>query len=114
MIKANLLHLGTNMWREESVTELNFDEPTWREIAAAMPAAGFNMVVVDLGEGVVHLAALDHLAPLADLQGAAADGHHPPRRQARTRPDRGPPRARARSSPAGRRRLLTGTRRSTR
>jgi len=54
MIKANLLHLGTNMWREESVTELNFDEPTWREITAAMPAAGFNMLVIDLGEGVVY------------------------------------------------------------
>ncbi len=54
MIKANLLHLGTNMWREESVTKLNFDEPTWREITAAMPAAGFNMLVIDLGEGVVY------------------------------------------------------------
>lgn len=53
-IRANLLHLGTNMWNAGKVTKLDFDEATWRAFTDAMPAKGFNMLVVDLGEGVVY------------------------------------------------------------
>ena len=68
---AQLLHLGTNMWvdrkmrpgedlgqygREYSYLsdELRFDESLWREVTAEMKDAGFNMVIIDLGEGLVY------------------------------------------------------------
>ncbi len=69
MLRAYLLHLGFNMWVEEDVVipdpatrkrwrhniakpYLRCDHKFWRSILAELSKAGFNMVVVDLGEGV--------------------------------------------------------------
>ncbi len=68
MIWANLIHLSFNMWEDRSesaLTEderriafrcyrpyLRFDEELWRELLVRMSKAGFNMVVLDLGDGV--------------------------------------------------------------
>lgn len=68
---AQLLHLGTNMWVDRKMRlgeelgqygreynylsdELRFDESLWREVTAEMKDAGFNMVIIDLGEGLVY------------------------------------------------------------
>lgn len=76
MIWANLLHLSYNMW-EDSVPlkyrdenyqcttcqearewahgfrpSLTFDEPVWDALLKEMVAAGMNMVVIDLGDGI--------------------------------------------------------------
>lgn len=58
-----LLHLGYNMWADRETPErdlahitarpyLRFDESLWNDLLPAMVAAGVNMVVLDLGEGV--------------------------------------------------------------
>lgn len=61
MIAANLLHLSFNMWEEhdspgdnwrKAWTTLRFDEALWDELLARMAGAGFNMVVLDLGDAV--------------------------------------------------------------
>lgn len=63
MIWANLLHLGYNMWCDWDNPEnktpyinksdrLRFDQALWDELIAGMAEAGFNLVVIDLGEGV--------------------------------------------------------------
>lgn len=66
MIRANLIHLSYNMWRDRAFTDadppdkkeihyaprLRFDEPLWREIVAAMARAGMNMALLDLGDAV--------------------------------------------------------------
>ena len=63
MIWANLLHLSTNMWvdyeRPRGAPEgsyydpsLRFDTHLWDDLTERMVAAGMNMVVIDLGEGV--------------------------------------------------------------
>ena len=69
-IKAVLLHLGHNMWCEwlpddvQNVAEIapryrpdltlrNNDE-MWRRVTDRMAARGLNMVVIDVGEGLVY------------------------------------------------------------
>lgn len=76
MIWANLIHLSYNMW-EDSVPEkyrdenypcatcqearewahgfrpnLTFDDQVWETLLKEMAAVGFNMVVIDLGDGI--------------------------------------------------------------
>lgn len=60
-LKANLLHLSYNMWEEhDAKTErvrkaspvLRFDEALWSELLPRMRDAGFNAVVLDLGDGI--------------------------------------------------------------
>ena len=54
-IWANLLHLGTHMWSDRDVTDtLKFDENLWYDLTERSRVAGINMVVIDLGEGVVY------------------------------------------------------------
>lgn len=54
-IWAGLYHLGLNMWSEaKGADHLRFDENEWRMITARMQEVGMNMVVIDLGEGVVY------------------------------------------------------------
>ena len=63
LIWGNLLHLSYNMWSDRSVPELErkftcykpflrFDDRLWRDLLRRMAAAGMNMVVIDLGDGV--------------------------------------------------------------
>lgn len=63
MIRANLLHLSYNMWGDwkhpnppgefHAPTEtLRFDEAFWNELLTACAKAKFNMIVIDLGDGV--------------------------------------------------------------
>ena len=63
MIWANLLHLSYNMWADRDIPELKlkyysarpylrFDTQLWSDLLREMAAAGMNMVVVDLGDGV--------------------------------------------------------------
>ncbi len=62
MIFANLLHLSFNMWGDWENPKkgpfwcarpfLRFDEPLWNELLERMAEVGFNMVVLDLGDGV--------------------------------------------------------------
>jgi len=56
MIWGELVHLGYDMWSEGDSRErpqIRFDENVWRPMSGQMAAAGMNMVVIDLGEGVV-------------------------------------------------------------
>ena len=72
MIWANLLHLSFNMWEEAETRppaktpaetrrvlnlrrarpDLRFDDAVWTDLLERMVAAGMNMVVLDLGDGV--------------------------------------------------------------
>ena len=63
MIKGNLLHLSYNMWSDREIPErkgmhltaeprLRFEESLWNDLLRQMVAAGLNMVVIDLGDGV--------------------------------------------------------------
>ena len=73
MIWANLLHLGYNMWWDREVTPeelprvapdilfhksmkpyLRCDRGLWNDITQRMAGAGMNMVVIDLGDGVLY------------------------------------------------------------
>lgn len=60
---GSLLHLSYNMWSDRPAPEWNldyisyepqlrFDESLWRDLLAGMAAAGMNLVVIDLGDGV--------------------------------------------------------------
>ncbi|HWL51552.1 MAG TPA: hypothetical protein VNQ90_03905 [Chthoniobacteraceae bacterium] len=60
-LKANLLHLSYNMWEEhdaqtdrprKAAPDLRFDETLWSELLPRMRDAGFNAVVLDLGDGI--------------------------------------------------------------
>ena len=51
-IKAVLLHLGYNMWYP-SDTELRAKDDLWRKAIDGAVKSGMNMVVVDVGEGIV-------------------------------------------------------------
>lgn len=68
-IWAALLHMGTNMWSDQPVTEwgpfkgeqlklvcqsdrLRFDERVWRSLTGRMAEVGMNMVIIDLGEAL--------------------------------------------------------------
>ena len=71
-VKALLLHLGHNMWcdwypadfdfsrldekwqKRLPDTELRSKEPLWRKVTDHAAAKGVNMIVIDLGEGVVY------------------------------------------------------------
>src|SRR5215208_4472324 len=63
MIFANLLHLSYNMWGDwdnpkvkgkywAAKPYLRFDDSLWNDLLPAMNEAGFNMVVIDLGDAV--------------------------------------------------------------
>jgi hypothetical protein len=63
MIYANLLHLSYNMWGDwqnpamkspywAARPHLRFDDALWNELLEAMRQRGFNMVVIDLGDGI--------------------------------------------------------------
>ena len=76
MIWANLLHLSYNMWEDNTKPKfkddnyqcttcqearewahgfrpnLTFDEPVWDALLKEMVAAGMNMVIIDLGDGI--------------------------------------------------------------
>jgi len=63
MIWANLLHLSYNMWADREMPGregehlsarpyLRFDAGLWNELLRTMAAAGLNMVVIDVGDGV--------------------------------------------------------------
>ncbi len=68
MIKANLIHLGYNMWRDRPFAasdpaehkdlyydpRLRFEERLWRDVITRMAGAGMNMVVLDLGDAVAY------------------------------------------------------------
>src|SRR2546421_2647337 len=62
MIFANLLHLSYNMWGDwdrpgagkywAAKPYLRFDEKLWNDLLEVMRKRGFNMVVIDLGDGI--------------------------------------------------------------
>ncbi len=64
MIWANLVHLSFNMWSDRPLSEgemrdyyspysqLPVDDSMWNDILHQMQAAGFNMIIIDLGDGV--------------------------------------------------------------
>ena len=69
-IWAALLHFGLNMWNDQPVKEykdygpyelslisvadhLRFDEAVWRKVTERMAKVGLNMVVIDVGEGIL-------------------------------------------------------------
>lgn len=57
MIWANLLHLSINMWEDTppKFTEtLRCDDKMWNELTEEMAEAGFNLLVIDLGDGVLY------------------------------------------------------------
>jgi hypothetical protein len=62
LIWGNLLHLSFNMWEDRVALNremryfrpfLRFDEKLWNELLKKMAAAGMNMVVLDVGDGVL-------------------------------------------------------------
>lgn len=62
-ILANLVHLSYNMWEEhdspvdkerKETRELRFDEKLWEDMLKAMVDAGYNMVVLDLGDAICY------------------------------------------------------------
>lgn len=66
MIKAMLLHLGSNMWEKkgrEYPTDpeagiysetLRFHRPTWEKVTQALADNGFNTLLIDVAEGVIY------------------------------------------------------------
>lgn len=54
-IRAVLLHLGTGMWWMEHnlYKELPLHRPSWRKLTEKMAAKRMNMVLLDIGEGLV-------------------------------------------------------------
>jgi hypothetical protein len=64
LIWANLLHVGMNMWTDREDDPgmlkwhknyspvLRFDDRLWEELLPAMVAAGMNMLVIDLADGI--------------------------------------------------------------
>lgn len=63
MIKAILLHLGSNMWGKRGANEkypvdsiyrdfLYTEKETWVKITSELPEYGFNTLLIDMGEGV--------------------------------------------------------------
>jgi hypothetical protein len=54
-IWAHLVHLSMNMWSDrDRYSELPFDLALWKDLRERMASAGVNMVVLDLGDGVVY------------------------------------------------------------
>jgi hypothetical protein len=82
MIFANLLHLSYNMWGDWENPKmgphwcarpyLRFEEKLWNELLEKMAAAGMNMVVIDLGDGVKYRShpeiAVEHAWDVEKLQ----------------------------------------------
>ena len=66
MIKAMLLHLGTNMWEQEGkiiatdpegscfCDTLRFDLSVFHKVTEAMAQNGFNTVVIDIADGILY------------------------------------------------------------
>ena len=66
MIKAMLLHLGTNMWEHEGkqiatdpegacfCDTLRFDLSVFHKVTEAMAQNGFNTLLIDVGDGVLY------------------------------------------------------------
>lgn len=65
LIWSNLIHLSYNMWSDRVSPEkdgggnyakpyLRFDETLWNDVLQRMKAAGMNMVILDLGDGVLY------------------------------------------------------------
>src|SRR3954453_13151733 len=62
LILGNLLHLSYNMWGDwdrpgagkywAAKPYLRFDETLWNELLDGMHKRGFNMVVIDIGDGI--------------------------------------------------------------
>lgn len=50
-IRANLVHLGFSMWSKYE-EKLACDDAEWKTLTDRMAASGYNMVVIDLAEGV--------------------------------------------------------------
>jgi hypothetical protein len=64
-IRAYLMHLSYNMWSDREAVEwklnyvsakpyLRFHDSLWQDILAKMVEVGMNMVVIDLGDGVLY------------------------------------------------------------
>lgn len=64
-ICAALLHLSFNMWSDQAAPKdwsiyfggqpfMRFDQPVWDEVLERMVKAGFNMLVIDLGDGIIY------------------------------------------------------------
>ncbi len=54
-IRAMLLHLGRNLWGESTAADhLRCEDAIWRECTELMAAKGFNMILIDLAEGLVY------------------------------------------------------------
>ncbi len=64
MVWALLVHLSFNMWGDRETSDvgkfwtyqpyLRFDDDMWRDVMNEMVRAGVNMVVLDLGDGVLY------------------------------------------------------------
>ena len=52
-IRAILLHLGSNMWDTYS-TKLKLNEAIWRKATEYIKNKGMNLLLIDVGEGVVY------------------------------------------------------------
>ena len=52
-IRANLLHLGFAMWAKPAGT-LECEDAEWRILTDRMAASGFNMALIDVGEGLLY------------------------------------------------------------
>ena len=52
-IWADLVHLGFNMWQDVD-TALRCEDAAWMEYTTHARDVGFNMIVIDLGEGIVY------------------------------------------------------------
>ena len=54
-MRAMLLHLGRNLWGESTAADhLRCEDAIWRECTELMADRGFNMVLIDLAEGLVY------------------------------------------------------------
>lgn len=57
LLWGNLVHLSVNMWEDAPprlAEELRFDEVLWRELTERMADSGFNLLVIDIGDGVAY------------------------------------------------------------
>ena len=50
-IVAYMIQLGTRMWKT-APEKLDFEYLEWRKVTEKAAAAGFNTLLIDLGEGV--------------------------------------------------------------
>jgi hypothetical protein len=53
MIWGALLHLGCNMWNDlKAADHLRCDDAVWKDVTGRMAEKGYNLVMIDLGEGI--------------------------------------------------------------